>query len=97
MKKILGTWTLEAVKGLTIAVRVNAVGLFCPVPIAKTGEALRRLKPGEVLKLEADDPGVVLDLAAWCKSMRQELLAIFLDDRRVYHCYVRKTARRTAA
>ena len=90
MKKVLGPLSMEELGRLQPDVTVDAVGLFCPLPIVKTGEAIRTMKRGQVLYLLADDPGVVLDLAAWCKSTRQELLGIWLDDEQVYHCYIRK-------
>jgi TusA-related sulfurtransferase len=39
-----------------------------------------------------DDPAVVLDVVAWCKSTHHELLGILKDDRDVYYCYVRKAS-----
>ncbi len=51
-------------------------GLFCPVPILRTSQEIRRMEEGEVLELLADDPGVPEDLAAWCKGAGHELLAL---------------------
>ena len=63
-----GAWTL------------NCLGLLCPVPISKTGLAVRRIPKGAVLKIVADDPGVELDLTDWCSANRQELISVEVAD-----------------
>lgn len=89
-EKILGPLSLEELLQIRTDATVDAVGLFCPLPIVKTGEKIATMKRGEILLLLADDPGVVLDLVAWCKSTKNELLGIWLDEEQVYHCYIRK-------
>ncbi len=71
---------------------VDAMGLLCPLPIARLGEAVRRAAANTVLLLINDDPAVVLDVIAWCKSTRNELLGILKDERNAFFCYIRKTA-----
>lgn len=71
---------------------VDAMGLLCPLPIARLGEAARRAAPNTLILLINDDPAVVLDVIAWCKSTRNELLGILKDDRNAFFCYIRKTA-----
>jgi tRNA 2-thiouridine synthesizing protein A len=50
------------------AIRVQAVGLLCPIPITRTAKAIRTLAPGSVLELRADDRVVLIDLPNWCRS-----------------------------
>lgn len=47
---------------------VDTQGLFCPVPILKTSEAIRDIEVGEVVEVISDDPAIKHDLPAWCKS-----------------------------
>ena len=47
---------------------VDTRGLFCPVPIIKTSEAIRRIDVGGVVEVISDDPGIEHDLPAWCRS-----------------------------
>src|SRR5262245_52896505 len=56
------------------AVRVDAVGLLCPIPITRTAGAIRTLGPGAVLELRADDRVVLIDLPNWCRSWRHRYL-----------------------
>lgn len=55
--------------------RLDCVGLLCPVPVIKTGSAMRRLDLGVTLEILADDPGAELDLQDWCSANRHELLS----------------------
>jgi len=42
--------------------RLDVLGFFCPVPVAKTREALDGLEPGAVLEVLADDPETLHDM-----------------------------------
>jgi tRNA 2-thiouridine synthesizing protein A len=53
---------------------LDCLGLLCPVPMIKTGRAIRKVGIGEVLTVVADDPGAPGDLVDWCTANRQELL-----------------------
>ena len=44
------------------------VGLYCPVPIIRTAARVRRLRPGQILEVRADDPVTLVDLPNWCAS-----------------------------
>ena len=46
---------------------LDCVGLFCPVPIARTKEEIENIELGQVLKVEADDPAAEEDIARWAK------------------------------
>jgi TusA-related sulfurtransferase len=43
-------------------------GKFCPVPIIETSQAIKNLHAGGVVEVISDDPAIVEDLPAWCKS-----------------------------
>ena len=35
---------------------LDCIGLFCPIPIARTKEEIEKIEIGQILKVEADDP-----------------------------------------
>jgi len=54
---------------------LDARGLNCPLPILRAKKALTDMKPGEVLRIVATDPGSVKDFEAFCKQTGNELLS----------------------
>ncbi|MGZ6545321.1 MAG: sulfurtransferase TusA family protein [Actinomycetota bacterium] len=58
----------------TVARTLDLKGLACPLPIAKTAQAVRDLKQGDLLEAFATDPGSVPDFNAWAKSTGNELV-----------------------
>ncbi len=68
---------------------VDTVGLYCPVPIIRTAETLRRLPPGRILEILSDDRVILVDLPAWCRSTRNEYLGS-RQEGAVLHLFVRK-------
>jgi tRNA 2-thiouridine synthesizing protein A len=42
--------------------RLDVLGFHCPVPVAKTREALEKLAAGSVLEVLADDPETLHDM-----------------------------------
>jgi TusA-related sulfurtransferase len=53
---------------------LDCVGLYCPVPIAKTKEEIDKIQVGQVLKVEADDPAAEEDIKRWAKRTGHEIL-----------------------
>ncbi len=53
---------------------LDCVGLFCPVPIARTKEEIENIELGQVLKVEADDPAAEEDIARWAKRAGHQVL-----------------------
>lgn len=47
---------------------IDTRGMFCPVPIIKTSEAMRQIDPGALVELISDDPAIEHDLPAWSKA-----------------------------
>ena len=48
-------------------VRLDALGLLCPLPVIRTQERVRGLAAGATLEVLATDPGAVHDIRAWCR------------------------------
>lgn len=49
-------------------------GLLCPMPIVKTAQAMKGLRPGNVLKVIATDRGSIADVPAWAQSTGNEMV-----------------------
>lgn len=55
-------------------VKIDARGLRCPMPIVELGKAARTCVPGDEIEVVADDPAFAMDVEAWCRRTRSELL-----------------------
>ncbi len=53
---------------------LDAKGLNCPLPILKAKKALNDLDNGDVLEIEATDPGAIKDFEAFCRATGNKLL-----------------------
>ncbi len=78
-----------SVEDITPDVVHDVTGTYCPVPIAETAKQVKEMEIGQVLELIADDPGVVEDIPAWCRSTGQEFLGMYEEDGE-YHLFVKK-------
>lgn len=54
---------------------LDARGLNCPLPILKTKKALAEMATGEVLRVQATDPGSVRDFQAFSKQTGNHLVS----------------------
>ncbi len=59
---------------IVVDAELDCVGLFCPMPIAKTKEEIENIDIGQVLKVDADDPAAEEDLARWAKRTGHQIL-----------------------
>ena len=59
---------------------IDCIGLYCPMPLAKTKEGLDTINIGEILKVEADDPAAEEDLKALAKRTGNKILRIDKED-----------------
>lgn len=71
---------------------LDTIGLLCPIPIIKTAKLVKEMAVGEVVLVLSDDWGIQVDMPAWCKSSRNELLGI-VEEGEVLKAYVRKARR----
>jgi tRNA 2-thiouridine synthesizing protein A len=69
---------------------LDCLGLYCPMPIAKTAQKIKQLKPGQVLEVLADDKGIKEDIPNWCKTTGNECLGVE-EEGGVFRAYVKKT------
>ncbi len=70
--------------------KLDCVGLFCPMPILKTREAMKHLTLGQVLEMTSDDPASEADMRSWAARAGHELLEIEKNGT-VFRFFVRKT------
>lgn len=59
---------------------IDCIGLFCPIPIVKTREAIGEMALGQVLKMLADDPASEADMRVWARRSGNELLEVSRSD-----------------
>ncbi|HEX9818113.1 MAG TPA: sulfurtransferase TusA family protein [Methylomirabilota bacterium] len=70
--------------------KLDCVGLFCPMPILKTRDALKAMAVGQVLEMTSDDPASEADMTSWTARTGHELLEIEKHGA-VFRFVVRKT------
>ena len=68
---------------------LDCMGLYCPMPIVKTADKFKQLKPGEILEVVADDKGIKEDMPAWCEATGHEFLGMEEKDGEIM-VYVKK-------
>jgi len=59
---------------ITSDAELDCIGLYCPMPISMTKEEIEKIKVGQVLKVEADDPAAEEDILRWAKRTGHEIL-----------------------
>jgi len=69
---------------------IDCVGLFCPMPILKTRDALKTMAVGQVLAMTSDDPASEADMMSWTTRTGHELLEMDKHGA-VFRFLVRKT------
>ena len=68
----------------------DSIGQMCPMPIAFMAKNVKKLEPGQILEIQADDEGAHADIPAWCEQTGNE----FLGEERIngYYRYLVKKA-----
>jgi tRNA 2-thiouridine synthesizing protein A len=56
--------------------KIDCLGLFCPMPILKTREAVKHLTAGQVLEMVSDDPASDADIRSWTAKTGHQLIAV---------------------
>jgi tRNA 2-thiouridine synthesizing protein A len=56
------------------AATLDVRGLFCPIPIVKLTQEVKKHPTGTVIEVLATDPGTLADIPAWAKSSGNEVL-----------------------
>ena len=75
-------------------VEVDACGLQCPGPIMRLKDEIDKVNPGDVIKIEASDPGFYNDAKSWVNMTGNELLDI-KSESGVITAEIRKQGKKT--
>lgn len=54
---------------------LDCKGLLCPLPVYRAGQAMAKLAPGQVLRVECTDPGSLEDFPAFARQRGYTLLS----------------------
>jgi TusA-related sulfurtransferase len=69
---------------------LDCVGLMCPMPIVQLSKKMKTMPQGKVLAMRADDPGVAVDVPAWCNRTGNTFLGQEQQGK-VFVSYIKKT------
>ena len=69
---------------------LDAKGLNCPLPILKAKKALKGLEAGQILSIEATDPGSAKDFESFCTQTGNEMMKAS-EDAGVYYYEIKKS------
>ena len=53
---------------------IDAIGLLCPLPVMKARKRLHGLQPGQIVRLQTDDPAARIDVPHFCNEQGHELI-----------------------
>lgn len=70
--------------------QLDAKGLICPLPVLKARRAMKALAVGDILEIEATDPGSVKDFDHFCETTGYRLVSASAADD-VYRFAIEKT------
>jgi len=79
----------ERVAEIVYDLLINVNGLQCPRPLLKTKQTLGEMRPGQVLKVIANDNTTKMSFTAYLKNSGDELLKIEEYGEELHH-YIRK-------
>lgn len=68
---------------------LDAKGLNCPLPILRAKKALKGMEPGQILAIEATDPGSAKDFESFCSQTGNELVSAS-ENGKVFYYEIRK-------
>ena len=68
------------VEQASITKSLDLRGLLCPIPVVKVSQAIKEITIGEAMEATATDPGVLMDIPAWCKSSGNEMVSMEKED-----------------
>lgn len=74
-------------------VKLDTLGLFCPMPIILTAKKIKGLAVGQVLEVISDDEGIKKDMPAWCQTTGHELVGFeeeLIANKQAYKAFVMK-------
>lgn len=64
--------------------QLDARHLLCPLPVIRTQDKVAELHPGDILEVNATDPGALHDIPTWCRIHGHEVLTAVTQDGEVH-------------
>lgn len=61
---------------MTDILEIDARRLFCPLPVIKLQNCIRKQMPGTRVRITSTDPGSLNDIPAWCRISGHQVLEI---------------------
>ena len=68
---------------------LDVKGLNCPLPILRTKKTLAEMESGQILRVQATDPGSLKDFPAFAKQTGNELIAQS-EENRVFEFFIKR-------
>lgn len=68
---------------------LDVKGLNCPLPILRTKKTLAEMESGQVLRVQATDPGSLKDFPAFAKQTGNELVGQ-KEENRVFEFFLKR-------
>jgi tRNA 2-thiouridine synthesizing protein A len=62
---------------------LDARRLLCPIPVIRTQDAIANYSVGDVVEVTGTDPGIKLDIPAWCKLNGHRVLSIAEENNEI--------------
>ena len=69
---------------------LDVKGLLCPLPVIRLSKAIKEIDVGQVIEMQATDPGSQPDMDAWAKNTGHTLLDSSVDGQ-VFTFWVKRT------
>jgi tRNA 2-thiouridine synthesizing protein A len=69
---------------------LDCKGVLCPMPVIRVSQAIKTIGVGQILEVQATDPGSRPDMEAWSRQTGHELLASH-EANGVFTFYIRRT------
>ncbi len=60
---------------------LDAKRLLCPLPVIRTQDKVKLLKPGDTLTIYCTDPGTIHDIPTWCRINGHKVIDITHKER----------------
>jgi len=77
-------------------IKLDARNLLCPLPVIRTQNRVKTLKPGDTIEVTGTDPGILNDIPAWCRISGHEVLEQYsLDNEYIISLRVGERSRHT--
>ena len=77
-------------KKVSIEASIDAVGLYCPMPIVLLKKELEAVRSNQVVEILADDSSFENDLSAWCKLTNNKVLSLTRNKENIFIAYIEK-------